>query len=449
VNLSGVSSRRQKLRWGVVALLVFGALWLAFHLRSVFNPLLLGLLFAYMLNPLVEKLEAKGVSRTKAVTVLFAAALFVLASGSAYLTYKTYELARTLRDSMVGERILDPENSHDATLIAHSQGKAAAPPLHHERPSVTAPEPRHPHATLVRPLGENYYLDLNNDGERKVGLVERATIFVTAELAQFHVGRDELTELARSLEGHASSVTQWGIRLTQGARRSFDQVGHFFSYLLLVPVYTFFLLMGFTGIRDSAREHLPGAYREQIVRIAEKIDVQVAAFFRGKLFLCLLKGIVTWVGLWISGVPFAFAVGLSAGFLSIIPFAGPAIGGLMAVFLAFSSPAPPAFTYQLIGIVLSFVAAEGVEAVTQPVILGAEVGMNPVLLLLSFFVFGELFGLFGLLLAVPIMSVFKTLFEELLLPEIRALAEEPGKQPAEASDLSPPAPAVPNFSRAN
>ena len=95
-------------------------------------------------------------------------------------------------------------------------------------------------------------------------------------------------------------------------------------------------------------------------------------------------------------------------------------------------------------------------------ILGREVGLGPLPLILSFFVFGKLFGLFGLLLAVPIACVIKTLFVELVLPEIKALAAERPPDPCSVAPLpggpwSPgssagerPAspPAVPDFGRA-
>lgn len=444
MNLAHASPQRRALRWGVVLLVCAGALWLAFHLQDVFNPLLLGLLFAYMLNPLVEAAEARGVSRGKAVTVLFGVVFLILSLGTIYLTFKAAQGLADVQRQLVGERVLDPEDELDRSLIDQSLGKPPPPPEDPGGPAVVEP---HPHVAFVRSGSEGFFLDRNDDGKRQVGKIEQVTALVSAELGARNIDREDLTQLARAIEGHASSFTQWGIKLTQGLRKSFTQVGHFFSYLMLVPVYTFFLLMGFTGLVRTARDHLPGAYRGQVVDVVRKIDVQVAAFFRGKILLCLVKGVVTWIGLWISGVPFAFAIGMAAGFLSIVPFIGPVIAGGLSLFLAYSGQ--DEFLRAVIGIVITLAAAEGVEAVTQPVILGAEVGMNPILLLLSFFVFGELFGLFGLLLAVPIMSVFKTLFEELLLPEIQALARESEADPGGGGEGSPATtPALPTFARA-
>ncbi len=206
------------------------------------------------------------------------------------------------------------------------------------------------------------------------------------------------------IEGHASSLTQVGERVSRTMKSSLAQVGTLVSWLLLVPIYTFFLLSSFPELKRGLRDHLPAATRERVLHIAARIDQQVAAFFRGKLLLCLLKGLVTWIGLWICGIPSAFAIGMSAGLLAVVPFVGPLVCGLLAAFLAYGAGDP--ILVRVVGVGLSFAAAEGVEAVAQPVILGREVGIPPLVLVLSFFVFGELFGLFGVLLEPEIEIVW-------------------------------------------
>lgn len=424
----------------VVGACLVGLLALTFYLRDVFNPLLLGLLLAYILNPIVEWLEGKGVGRAKAVTVLFGAVLLTVGATGAWATFKAAHGLQDFGQRMVGERILDPLDPHDAALIANVDSQAPPPPHRRDAPAeVTRP---HPHAPYVRKDDGEYFFDLDDDGERRLGLIEKATDVLGDQLGELHVGRDELKKLARGLESNAGSFSAWGVRLSQGLKKSFHQVGTFFSYLLLVPVYTFFLLSNFTRIRTSIHDHLPGLYRDRIVEIAVKIDRQVAAFFRGKLMLCLLKGLVTSIGLAIAGVPLPFLIGMGAGVLSIVPFVGPLIGGATAVVLGFGEGGD--LLPRMIGIALSFGAAEAVEAVAQPIILGREVGIDPILLVLSFFVFGALFGMFGVLLAVPIMSVVKTLFEELVMPEIDALAAE-RREGAGATGETAFVPAVPTF----
>jgi len=266
---------------------------------------------------------------------------------------------------------------------------------------------------------------------------------LAVHLEALQLEQEDLERAARAFEGQASSLSDWGVRLSHGLRRSLSELGQFVSYVLLVPLYTFFLLQSFPHLRDAVRDHLPATTRPQIVTIAQEIDRQVAAFFRGKLLLALLKGVATWVGLWLAGVPFAFFIGMGAGLLSVVPLLGPLVGGALAVVLSYEGP--DGFALRLLWVALAFGAAEVVEAVAQPLILGREVGLSPLALILSFFVFGELFGLFGLLLAVPIASAVKTLFNHLVLPELRALA---GADPPGGAGSPGPPPAIPSFGRA-
>ena len=159
-------------RWGELGVLVEDG-------RLVFNPLLLGLLFAYMLNPLVEAAEARGVSRSKAVTVLFGVVFLILSLGTLYLTFKAAQGFADVQRQLVGERVLDPEDEHDRSLIDQSLGKPPPPPVDHQGPAVFEP---HPHVAFVRSGSEGFFLDRNDDGKRQVGKIEQVTALVSAEL---------------------------------------------------------------------------------------------------------------------------------------------------------------------------------------------------------------------------------------------------------------------------
>jgi len=410
--------RRRSVRWLVVTAAAAAFLGLAFYLREVFNPFLVALLLAYMLDPVVEALERRGFSRQKAVVGLFAAVLLATSGVLTLVTVKAAVYVEELVFAIAGERRLDPEEPRDAALI-----KAFEHPGEVSSDSLALLVSKN-----VRRDERGYFLDRDDDGERRVGLAEEWSRALATNLAGA-VDADDLQRLADAARSHASQILSAGSEVSQGLRRSVQRIRTFFSYLLLVPLYTFFLLQSFPALRDAVRDHLPGAYRARVVTIAAQIDREVAAFFRGRLILALAKGVVTWIGFAIIGVPFSFFVGMGAGLLSVVPFLGPITGGGAAVALSFS---PEGWLLQVVLILVVLAVAEVVEAVGQPVVLGREVGLDPLVLLLSFFVFGELFGLFGVLLAVPIASVVKVLFRELLLPEIEALAREPGPRlPAE------------------
>jgi predicted PurR-regulated permease PerM len=420
------AGRRGKLlRRGALVAGLLAFLGLAFWLDDVTNPLLLGLLLAYVLNPIVEACERRGLSRERSVIVLFGLVLLGLIGLAIGVGVKAADGLDDLRRVIAGEPLLDPRDPDDARRIA-------------EVP------------TLVRPADAGHvFIDEDRDFARRVGLAEKATALVSEKLGA-RLSRADLVQLARAYQAQVASVLLAGVQASQGLRRSFSQIGTFFAYVLLVPLYTFFLLQSFSRIREHIRAHLPGAYRARIVDIARKVDRQVAAFFRGRLILAVIKGAVTWLGLLLAGVPFSFFLGLMAGGLSFVPFVGPLFAGSLAVVLSFEGP--DGGVGKLVWVALALGAAEVVEAVAQPVIVGREVGLSPVALILSLVVFGHLFGFFGVLLAVPCACITKILFAEFVLPEVRALAAEPGPPvdppettPAQRSEPPgplPPAPAL-------
>lgn len=429
--------RRHLARWGIVLLGLILLVALAAHLEEVTTPFLLGLLVAYVLDPLVVAVERRGVRRDAAVVVLFGAVLLLCAGGlvalSLFVAHGVEDLARTL----VGERLLDPNDADDKARLEQYRAALEAEP--HQAPPL-ADE------------GGRVYLDLDRDGQRDPGLVELALERVGGPLAA-RLGPETRTQLKEQLKSSAAGLLRAASELGEGVKGSVQRASLFLSYVLLVPLYTFFLLHSLPDMRAAVRDHLPGAYRERILAIAGQIDRQVAAFFRGKLIVALLKGLVTGLGLLVVGVPFGPLVGLIAGVLSVVPLAGPVVGGALALILSWQ---PEGWLTQVVLVLIVFVVAEVVEAVAQPVILGREVGLSPLTLILALFAFGHLFGLLGVLLAVPIACVVKVLFLELLLPEIEALAREPGP-PALASPrpvalaprpaaLAPAtAPSVPSF----
>lgn len=410
---AGASRRAKLIRRAALVAGALAFLGLAFYLDDVTNPLLLGLLLAYVLNPIVEACERRGLSRERSVVVLFGLVLLAIVGLSIGLGVKAADALDDLRHLIAGEPLLDRRDPDDLRRIS-------------EVPA------------LVRAVDDAHvYIDEDRNLERRVGLAEKVTGLLSDKLGA-RLSRADLVQLARAYQSQVASVLMAGVQASQGLRRSFSQLGTFFAYVLLVPLYTFFLLQSFSSIRETIRVHLPGAYRARIVDIARKVDRQVAAFFRGRLILACIKGVVTWLGLLLAGVPFSWFIGLLAGGLSIIPLVGPLCAGSLAVILSFEGP--DGGGTKLLFVALALVTAEVVEAVAQPVVVGREVGLSPVALILSLVVFGNLLGFFGVLLAVPCACITKILFEEFVLPEVRALAAEPGPDDAEAP---PPRPAAP------
>jgi predicted PurR-regulated permease PerM len=205
-------------------------------------------------------------------------------------------------------------------------------------------------------------------------------------------------------------------------RRLFGSALAFGTFCLLLPIYTYFLLFELERIHRFVQHYLPRRERTRLVRVSGQIGEVLANFFRGRLLVCLIKGLLLSIGLALLGVDYALLLGLCGGFMALIPFVGPLIAGIAAFFLALLG-------HDLVGalwrVLLVFCLAEVIEGyVLIPKILGDSLGLHPVVVLAAVFVGGAALGMLGFLLALPIAATAIILVRELVLPALEDLAEE-------------------------
>jgi predicted PurR-regulated permease PerM len=196
---------------------------------------------------------------------------------------------------------------------------------------------------------------------------------------------------------------------------------------VLVQVFTFYFLWRFDDFIRVIHDHLPSAYRARIAHLARTIDTATASFFRGRLIVCLIIGLLTGVGWAIVGVPYSAPLGVLAGVLNLVPFMS-----LLAL--------PPALFFRFLAatqideawatpVTLTMAVYMGVQALDNflltPAIGGRSSGLHPLMTVVVLLIGAQLGGLLGALLAIPVASTLGTLAAEWLLPEVRRLARQP------------------------
>ncbi len=173
--------------------------------------------------------------------------------------------------------------------------------------------------------------------------------------------------------------------------------------LILVPVLAFYLTMDFPELKMWLLSWIPDRWRSDIVGLMIEMDNSLGSFIRGQLLISAIVGILIAVGLSIIGVDFALIIGLIAGIFNIVPYFGPIIGAVPAVvFALLRSPLTAVY------VVLLFAIVNQVESsIISPNILGEHVGLHPVTVIFSIISGGYLFGILGVILAVPVTSIVK------------------------------------------
>jgi predicted PurR-regulated permease PerM len=148
---------------------------------------------------------------------------------------------------------------------------------------------------------------------------------------------------------------------------------------------------------------LPRDHHATIRSLAREIDAAMAGFIRGQGTVCFLLGVFYAVALSFAGLNFGLLIGLGAGLLSFIPYVGSIIGGVLAIGMALIQFWPD--WVQVLIIIGIFGLGQFIEGnFLSPNLVGNRIGLHPVWLMFALFAFGYLFGVVGLLLAVPLAA---------------------------------------------
>jgi predicted PurR-regulated permease PerM len=181
--------------------------------------------------------------------------------------------------------------------------------------------------------------------------------------------------------------------------------------LLIVPVFTIYLLYDMNRIREGTRELVPWRYRAYLYSRVEDVDRLLSAFARGQVTVCLILGTFYAIGLTACGVPMGILAGYFIGFLNLIPYMSFAIGLPLALVLSFVDDQSLG---ALAAVAAIFAFGQIVEGnVITPRIVGRSLGLHEVVIMLAVLVGGTLFGLAGMLLAVPVTAALSVFWQDL------------------------------------
>jgi predicted PurR-regulated permease PerM len=179
------------------------------------------------------------------------------------------------------------------------------------------------------------------------------------------------------------------------------------SYVFLTPILIFYLLRDWRSIERRLGELVPGPYRDRVVGFASEYDRLLARYLRGQLLAAGIVGVLTWLGFLIAGFPYALLLGVVAGVFNIIPYMGLVASLIPALVIAVFSASP---LVALVKILVVFAVVQVLDSsVIGPRVVGEAVGLHPVWVLLALAVSGYFFGFVGLLIAVPLAVLVKLL----------------------------------------
>ena len=328
--------------------------WLLATTGFVLAPFVLGFVLAYVLDPLVDALEGRGVGRTLAIVFL---ALPVVGLGVVLVLFGIPALRGQI------DQLIEAA----PTLLNRVGGWVGA----------------------VR----EWVLLANIPGLDETALPDPRTL--------------DPARVVGFLQERRSSLAAGAWASVLGLGRGFGSAATLAGYVVLTPVLTFYLLRDYDRIVARIRGLLPRSREGAIVDFATEYDMLLARYLRGQLTVAVILGVLTGVLLFVVRFPYPFLLGALVGVLGLVPFLGLVLSIIPAIIVALVSG----------NVVTSLIKVVGVYGSTQilessfisPRIVGESVGLHPVWIVLALSIGGFFFGFVGLLVGVPVAVGIKLL----------------------------------------
>jgi len=219
------------------------------------------------------------------------------------------------------------------------------------------------------------------------------------------------------------------------------------SLLVVTPIVAFYMLVDWDRMISTIDSWVPRDYVGTVRELGRDVNAAMAGFIRGQGTVCLVLGIFYATGLTLAGLKFGLAIGLLAGALTFIPYAGAMTGGVLAIGVALVQFWPD---YWSIGIVVGvFAVGQFLEGnFLSPKLVGKSIGLHPVWLMFALFAFGYVFGFVGLLLAVPMAAaagvLVRFVLRKYLSSQLYLGADDTEGSPVPVALVEAPAKAIEN-----
>jgi predicted PurR-regulated permease PerM len=217
----------------------------------------------------------------------------------------------------------------------------------------------------------------------------------------------DLSAFQETMKQNVDKIFKFGGNIVGGFVTGGQAVVGAATFLILAPIVAFFMMAEWVRVTKWIDDMIPRGSYVVIRDLLTQIDRKLSGFIRGQVMVSLLLGILYAVALTLAGLKFGFLIGLMAGVLSIIPLVGSTIGLVVSVLVAWFQSGEIGYVGIIAAIFLVGQLLEG--NVITPRIMGKSVGLHPLWILFALLAGGALFGIVGMLLAVPVAAVIGVL----------------------------------------
>jgi len=411
-DLGAMRVRRIVIHGALTLLALSAFVYLTWSLRALIVPLVVGVLLAYAVTPLVYRMQRWGLPHGVAVSLIFVvfAAGLGLVGSQIQAVWPDHETRLELR-----VRALYKVNQRYQALLGLDESQTKGNTLYDRLGDDLD--------RFMWKVREDLWL---NPKEQEAFLEARAgragIRHVSDQVYDYYLADAALQEKAKKrasqLTGADSAVP--GVRSTSVLGHFLSRLAEIISLWIVMPITFLFFLVDQGQIRKALLAMVPNRYFEPTLNVLADLNETVGSYLRGVILECSLVGITYMVLLWVVGVTpeWAIIIGLFAGIINIIPYAGSVLGlslGLLYALLA--EQVHPLLPFVNVGNLWLWILAVAVVArilddiVFQPMVLGSALELHPLVVALGIVGASLLFGLSGAIFAVPTIALAEVFFK--------------------------------------
>jgi predicted PurR-regulated permease PerM len=337
---------------GIALVCAILAAALLYYAGAIVLQLFIALALAYLLNPAVALLERRGIGRIPGILLVLVAALLICSGFTLFLVVS------------VGNEL----SSVQLNLPGYAQ-----------------------HLYELIPLKAKAYLGIETPDKLSL----------------------RLDELLRQARGSLPDLLRPVLNVVRQAFSStIDLILTTLGYLI-IPVYLFYLLADLPQFTAFIESFVPERHRALYRGKLAEVDGVLSGFIRGQLSVCAILAILYSTGLYFIGIDLAIAIGVLAGIAFIIPYVGTFLGIILSVIMALLKFHDILHPLLCLGWFCLVQLLEGM--VITPKIVGNRVGLHPLVAIVALLIGGQVFGVMGMLLAVPVTAVMQVFLRSLAL----------------------------------
>lgn len=217
----------------------------------------------------------------------------------------------------------------------------------------------------------------------------------------YRLNIDPVTFLVKHLESSGSHLLE----------QVPNYLSSFFEWMLLVPMFLYFFFFQSKKFGSNLLRSIPNSIFEKTYVLFSQFNTKFGEYIIAKFIEATILGSLVTTGLLVVGFPYPFILGFVAGITNILPYIGPVIGFVPAILVALLSSDP---NISMVAMVVIYLVANLIDMILVfPLLVSKVVNLNPIIVVVSVIVGGQVGGIVGMIVIIPFIAFFKLLFEEI------------------------------------